>query len=325
MRTASSLVSHSPALVTGSIAEVRNLAMTSSRAGATGMAGQGEQDAVRVSDDLIIMRSDVHSLPPVRLEFDMQGWLILHLRIKGASIDRYPDGRELSHDDGCFIVTACTTSRSFVRELLTEDWRTVTIGCSPSFLEREMRGDAADLPEPVQQFRAGAAGIDFVHAGALTSSMRAGAEALLHTALPSGLRPTYMHAKALELLCLAFQCVHEAATAEPAIRLSRRDAECLHKARSLLTALSRAPSLDELARQVGINRRKLALGFKQIFGMTVGEFDRAQRLERARDLLEQGVHTIGHVAWLAGYADQGSFSKAYKARYGELPRESRVA
>ncbi len=313
MNIASSLVSRPPVLtMTTSLAELQHMASVCSR----GQDVNGQQDAVRIRDDLMILRSDVHSLPPLRLEFDVQDWLVLHFRIKGSSIDRYPDGRELSHDDGCFVVSACAGSRPLVRELLTDDdWRTVSILCPPSFVEREFGA--------TQLFRAGDAGGDFVYAGTLTSGMRAAAEALLHVTMPSGLRVAYMHAKAIELICLALQSIHQAPSG-PAIRLSRRDAECLHQARSLLCSLPRAPTLDDLARQVGINRKKLALGFKQTFGVTVGEFDRAQRLERARGLIEQGAHSIGHVAWLAGYADQGSFSKAFKARYGALPRETRV-
>lgn len=314
MNTALSLVSRPPILtMTASLAELQHMASVCSR----GQAVDGGQDAIRIRDDLMILRSDVHSLPPLRLEFDVQDWLVLHFRIKGSSVDRYPDGRELSHDDGCFVVSACAGSGPLVRELLTDDdWRTVSILCPPSFVEREFGTG--------QLFRAVDAGTDFVYAGTLTSGMRAAAEALLHVTMPSGLRVAYMHTKAMELICLALQNIHEHAPSGPAIRLSRRDAECLHQARSLLCSLPRAPTLDELARHVGINRKKLALGFKQTFGVTVGEFDRAQRLDRARDLIEQGVHSIGHVAWLAGYADQGSFSKAFKARHGALPRETRV-
>ena len=84
------------------------------------------------------------------------------------------------------------------------------------------------------------------------------------------------------------------------------------------------PQIGYLARQVGINRNKLAVGFKHVFGVTVGEFDRQLRLAHARTLLERDGLSVGHVANLAGYADPGSFSKAFKIAYGVLPSELRA-
>jgi AraC-like DNA-binding protein len=40
-------------------------------------------------------------------------------------------------------------------------------------------------------------------------------------------------------------------------------------------------------------------------------------------MLEKGAVAVGQVASLAGYADPGSFSKAFRARYGCLPSEIR--
>jgi AraC-like DNA-binding protein len=78
-------------------------------------------------------------------------------------------------------------------------------------------------------------------------------------------------------------------------------------------------TLEMVARQVGINRTKLALGFKQVFGVTVGEYLREHRLDLAREALEQQTRSVGEVAAMAGYCDAGSFTKAFRARYGSLP------
>lgn len=84
-----------------------------------------------------------------------------------------------------------------------------------------------------------------------------------------------------------------------------------------------APPLTALERRVGINRNKLALGFKNLFGVTIGEFGRSLSLERARTLLQRRQLPNRHVANLAGYADPGSFSKAFRLEYGVLPSELR--
>jgi len=84
-------------------------------------------------------------------------------------------------------------------------------------------------------------------------------------------------------------------------------------------------AVEQLARRVGINRRKLALGFKILFGETVGEYQRDVRLEFARRMLEDRTASVTYAATVAGYSDVGSFGKAFKAKYGWLPSQSRPA
>ncbi len=79
------------------------------------------------------------------------------------------------------------------------------------------------------------------------------------------------------------------------------------------------PTLEELGRMVGVNRNKLAIGFKHVFGMTVGAYHRERRLLLAYEMLKEPGMTIARAADEAGYRDAGSFSKAFKARFGVLP------
>jgi transcriptional regulator GlxA family with amidase domain len=145
----------------------------------------------------------------------------------------------------------------------------------------------------------------------------------MHTKMPREIRHTYLRAKVVELLCLALARIRSRHDAQPAatppVRLNSRDIEAIQYARRFLLANSSAPPLGALARRVGINRNKLAFGFKRLFGVTVGEFDRTVRLERARSLLQRADLPIRCVATLAGYEDPGSFSKAFKLEYGVLP------
>ena len=128
----------------------------------------------------------------------------------------------------------------------------------------------------------------------------------------------------MELVCLAVDRLRQPEQlGESAIRLSKYDITCMHFAREILDESRRAPTLDELARRVGVNRNKLAVGFKHVFGMTVGAYHRDRRLERAYDMLRNPDISIGRVADEAGYRDAGSFTKAFKNRYGVLPSELR--
>ena len=280
----------------------------------------GAQEVLSPSDDLVLVTTDLRGFPPARNEHGLRGWLYLHFRLDGVSDEELPGRTKQRIDRECFLLSA--TSQPLVREPLADTWRTVGIACHPTFLHQDLRWLGDGIPEELRKFRAGDA-VEFSFVGTLTSDMRAAAQSLLHTNMPAEIRAMYLKAKVVELVCLALARIRAEAELRPnpQVRLSRRDVECVQQARNLILANSSAPSLASLARRVGINRNKLAVGFKHLFGVTVGEFDRQLRLAHARTLLERDGLPVGHVADLAGYADPGSFSKAFKLAYGVLPSE----
>jgi AraC-like DNA-binding protein/ActR/RegA family two-component response regulator len=83
--------------------------------------------------------------------------------------------------------------------------------------------------------------------------------------------------------------------------------------------------LDELARVGGTNRTTLNLAFQQVFGLTVFDWLREQRLLRAAELLRTtrvAVHKIGAEV---GYASHPAFTTAFQHRFGSSPREYRAS
>ncbi len=79
------------------------------------------------------------------------------------------------------------------------------------------------------------------------------------------------------------------------------------------------PSLEELARKVGINRNKLTTGFRQLFGTTVYSAIKDVRLEKAKQLLDSGEKSVSEAAFAVGYNNAGYFSDLFSKRYGVLP------
>jgi AraC-like DNA-binding protein len=284
----------------------------------------GTQEILDLSDDLILIRTDMHSFPlRTRWEMAMRGWLYLHFRLDGLSDEETPDGRRVTIEGERFFLSAFAHERPFARELLDGTWRTVGIFCRPSFAIRYFEISAETLPEALRRFHGGDANVDFWHAGQLTSAMKSAVKALLYPSVHGGLRTTYLRAKIVELVCLTLERLRHEERVEGALRLSQRDLQCLRDVRRLLHDRNPAPSLERIAREVGINRTKLALGFKQVFGVTVGEYHRELRLGLARETLEKQPVPVALVASAAGYCDPGSFSKAFRARYGCLPSQVR--
>lgn len=296
-----------------------------------GAVSWGTQEVVSLSDDLLLVRSDVHSTElcgerDASFEIDTRGWLYLHFRLDGISIDRAPDGAKRTVGGGSFLVCASSRPSAFGRQVLSDVWQVVTVAFRPSDSFQNLPLTGAHLPTELQRFRAGDPDVDFFYASPFTPDMRSAAGALLRPVVSGGMRPFYLRAKTAELVCLAVEHLGQPSPqTEPTLKLSHRDVRALEEAKHLVDHATVNYSLEQLARRVGINRRKLALGFKILFGDTVGEYQRDVRLEFARRMLEDRTASVTYAATVAGYSDVGSFGKAFKAKYGWLPSQSRTA
>ena len=108
--------------------------------------------------------------------------------------------------------------------------------------------------------------------------------------------------------------------------LSEEDVRTLARAQRLLQHnLHRVVSSDELCHEACVGATKLARLFRTSCGLSPGEYARELRMERACDLLADTDLPLSAVAEQTGFARQGSFSEAFRARFGTTPRSWRSA
>jgi AraC-like DNA-binding protein len=81
--------------------------------------------------------------------------------------------------------------------------------------------------------------------------------------------------------------------------------------------------LPTLAGQCGLSVSQFARAFRQSFGTTPHRYLVLQRIERAKALLSGSARALSEVAQQAGFADQPSFSRTFKAIVGTTPGQWR--
>lgn len=81
------------------------------------------------------------------------------------------------------------------------------------------------------------------------------------------------------------------------------------------------PSLNELSEEVGLNLKKLKLGFKQVYGSSVFNFLFDYKMEYSRKLLESGNYNINEVGEKIGYSSASHFIASFKKKYGVTPKK----
>ncbi|MBG9775395.1 helix-turn-helix transcriptional regulator [Brevibacillus laterosporus] len=131
----------------------------------------------------------------------------------------------------------------------------------------------------------------------------------------------YMEGKTLELLAL-FIYEMEMGQVKKSTSLKKDDIDRIYLARDILVKmLGQPPSLLALSRLIQLNDYKLKIGFKEVFGMTVFEFVRQQRMEKARILLENNSISVSQASSLVGYHNFSHFASLFRKTYGVNPSQ----
>lgn len=143
-------------------------------------------------------------------------------------------------------------------------------------------------------------------------------------------RRCYLAGKALEIIAQTFETAADVQSTssrntarhrclQPTRAWSPGDIERLHHARALVLAqLSNPPTVVELARAVGLNSRKLGVGFVDLFGEPVYAYIKSRRLEQARRILESGEVSVAGAAHAIGY-QPGHFATEFRRKFGMPP------
>jgi AraC-like DNA-binding protein len=152
--------------------------------------------------------------------------------------------------------------------------------------------------------------------------MRKLARNLFSRRLNGPLRALMMEGVVIQLLALQVAAAAEQSPCQPQYGLSVRERRAIREARELLLAdMRNPPSLGELATAAGITEKRLNAGFRALFGSTVYETLKNERLEHARIAFRSKKVPLKEIAFRVGYNHVSNFINAFTARYGAPPRQ----
>ena len=111
----------------------------------------------------------------------------------------------------------------------------------------------------------------------------------------------------------------------PMRRYGTRNPTVLAAIDLLQRSIEQPPSLTQAAMALGVSPRQLQRLFATHLGTSFKRFDRALRLERAKELLEQTGMTVMAVAVATGFGSVEHFGRSYRLRYGTSPGKEKRA
>jgi AraC family transcriptional regulator len=195
----------------------------------------------------------------------------------------------------------------------------ITIEISRDFLKRRIGESRAGLHPQIQPVLAGSRGKTVIsETRKLTAEQQRMVPALRHSPVPLAGRRIWFESKVLELMSEFFFIPAEREFF--CERQKRVTQERVQKAIELLSSnLAEPPDLMELGRRVGCSPFYLSRTFSQALGMTIPQYLRQMRMERAAELLRSGKFNVTETAMEVGYSSFSHFSQAFCQTMGCCP------
>jgi signal transduction histidine kinase/ligand-binding sensor domain-containing protein/DNA-binding response OmpR family regulator len=101
------------------------------------------------------------------------------------------------------------------------------------------------------------------------------------------------------------------------------DDRFLDKVREIIAANLEDPDfrVDGLCREIGMSRTQLHRKLKAVSGRSAGDFLRAERLNKAAEMLSLGENNVTGIAYSVGYRSLSQFAKAFREQFGMAPSD----
>jgi AraC-like DNA-binding protein len=132
----------------------------------------------------------------------------------------------------------------------------------------------------------------------------------------------YLKAKGYELLSLYFNRNEDPNAENCPFLIDEENVLKIKKAKEIvINNMAEPPGLQELAGLVGLNIKKLKIGFKQIYGASVYSFLFDYKMETARKMLDSGSYNVNEVGLQIGYSTSSHFIAAFKKKFGTTPKK----
>jgi len=205
--------------------------------------------------------------------------------------------------------------------LADEKLTNILIRIEPLVFRQLVAGQLDALPTYLEPMAAGKGELA-KFSGKITPAMKVALKQIINCPYQGVTQRVYIESKVLELFALQLSQIVDYQQPLTSYKVLRKsDIDCIHQAKDvLLKDIENPPSLLELARQVGLNDRKLKQGFREVFNTTPFAYLRRYRLEQAQKLLMNPDIPVEVVAKQVGYCDRSSFAVAFRKQFGLNPK-----
>jgi len=139
---------------------------------------------------------------------------------------------------------------------------------------------------------------------------------------PKSLRSIYIKGKVFELLSYYFDNSNTSENEScPFIANEETISKIKHAKELIIRDINNPPSLPDLAKDVGLNIKKLKTDFKEFYGVPVFTFLLNYKMELSKKLLLEKQLNVNEIALHLGYSASSHFIAAFKRKFGITPKQ----
>lgn len=278
------------------------------------------QEIVKIEEDFVLIRFQNDSPETVRFEKHInQGLIQFHFGIKGRAKFIFNQGNyalEL-REEKSYLFYNPQKELPINLELAANSW-VISVIVSIKKFHSLFSSEADYIPFLSEENK----DKKYYTEGDISPSMAIVLSQLLHYNLNPSIKNLYYKGKGYELLSLYFNRSEDPDAEQCPFLIDEENVLKIRKAKEFIIAnMAEPPGLQELADQVGLNLKKLKMGFKQIYGDTVYGFLFDYKMDYARKLLDSGSYNVNEVGLKIGYSTGSHFIAAFKKKFGTTPKK----
>ena len=282
------------------------------------------QEVIKIEDDFILIRFQNDGNEPFQVEKQInQGLIQFHFGIKGNAKFIFNQGNytlDLREEKSLLLYNP---QKELPLNLILEPqtW-VISVIISIKKFHALFSTEASYIP-----FLSGEnQDKKYYNESDISPSMAIVLSQLFHYNLHPNIKNLYYKGKGYELLSLYFNRSEDPDAEQCPFLIDEENVMKIKKAKEIVIAnMAEPPGLQELADQVGLNLKKLKMGFKQIYGDTVYGFLFDYKMDCARKLLDSGSYNVNEVGLKIGYSTGSHFIAAFKKKFATTPKKYLMA
>lgn len=284
----------------------------------------GSQEVIKIEDDFILIRFQNDENEAFQVEKQIsQGLIQFHFGIKGKAKFIFNQGNytlDLKEEKSLLLYNP---QKELPLNLILEPqtW-VISVIISIKKFHALFSTEASYIP-----FLSGEnQDKKYYNESDISPSMAIVLSQLFHYNLHPNIKNLYYKGKGYELLSLYFNRSEDPNAEQCPFLIDEDNVMKIRKAKEIVIAnMAEPPGLQELADQVGLNLKKLKMGFKQIYGDTVYGFLFDYKMDCARKLLDSGSYNVNEVGLKIGYSTGSHFIAAFKKKFATTPKKYLMA
>ena len=280
----------------------------------------GSQEIIKIEDDFILIRFQNDDNNVIRLERAISKGLIqFHFGIKGRAKFIFNEGSYALDlkDEKSLLLYNPQKELPLNLELSPNSW-VISVIISIKKFHTLFSSEADYIPFLSEENN----DKKYYKEDNISPSMAIVLSQMFHYNLNPSIKNLYYKGKGYELLSLYFNRNEDSNAEQCPFLIDEENVLKIKKAKEIIISkMAEPPGLQELADEIGLNLKKLKMGFKQIYGDTVYGFLFDYKMDYARKLLDSGSYNVNEVGLKIGYSTGSHFIAAFKKKFATTPKK----